>query len=136
MNRKRILVVDDEPDFRELVTYILTGEGYEVIPAADGLEALQQARQVAPDLIILDLMLPELDGLSVCEILRRHPDTARIPVIFVTACTSEPLRQYGLQNGANCYLTKPVKQRELLQWVQSILLGSFPAQASATAGKI
>ncbi len=128
-------MVDDEPDFRELVTYILTGEGYEVIPAADGLEALQQARQVAPDLILLDLMLPELDGLSVCEILRRHPDTARIPVIFVTACTSEPLRQYGLQNGANCYLTKPIKQRELLQWVQSILLGSFPAQTSVPGGK-
>ena len=135
MNRKRILVVDDEPDFRELVTYILTAEGYEVIPAADGLEALQQARWITPDLILLDLMLPELDGLSVCEILRRHPATARIPVIFVTACTSEPLRQYGLQNGANCFLTKPIKQRELVQWVQSVLLGSFNAPAPTAGGK-
>ena len=114
-------MVDDEPDFLELVTYLLQREGYEIITAADGLAALEKARWQNPDLILLDLMLPELDGLSVCEILRRHPATAEIPVIFITACVSEPLHQYGLEHGAKDYLTKPVNLAELLQRVRSVL---------------
>ena len=133
MKRQTILVVDDEPDFRELVTYRLQREGFEILTAGDGLEALRQAQWRAPDLILLDLMLPELDGLSVCEILRRHPETAGIPIIMLTACASEPLRNYGLENGAQVYLTKQVSQAELVQWIHSVLLGSFKFQADAVS---
>jgi DNA-binding response OmpR family regulator len=116
-----ILLVDDEPDFCEMVVYNLRGEGREIITAGDGLEALRLARWRTPDLILLDLMLPELDGLSVCEILRRHPATARIPVILLTACASEPLRKSGLENGVRAYLTKPVNFPELVRCVGTLL---------------
>lgn len=135
MNNQTILVVDDEPDFRDLITYWLQREGYEVITAGDGLAALEKARWQPPDLILLDLMLPELDGLSVCEILRRHPTTANIPVIMVTACESAPIRKYGLENGARGYLTKPVAQAELVQWVRSVLRRTFDC-GNGDGGKI
>lgn len=123
MKNKTILVVDDEPDFCELVAYRLRREGCEVITAGDGLTALEKARWQTPDLILLDLMLPELDGLSVCEILRQHPATADIPVIMVTACESAPLRKYSLENGAQSYLIKPVNEQEMVQRVRCALLG-------------
>lgn len=136
MNEQTILVVDDEPDFRELLAYLLQQEGYTVITAADGLGALEKARWLTPDLILLDLMLPELDGLSVCEILRRHPVTAAIPVIMLTACESVPLRKYGLENGARAYLTKPVNLVELMQWVRCALLGEFGFRAAGAGGTL
>jgi DNA-binding response OmpR family regulator len=94
------LVVDDEPDLVELVSFNLRAEGYDVVTAANGLEALDRARAVLPDLIVLDLMMPELDGLSVCEILRRLPSTAPIPVIMLTAWKSELTRIIGMDTGA------------------------------------
>jgi len=121
VKKQTILVVDDEPDFLELVTFRLQREGYDIITTGGGLAALEKARWQNPNLILLDLMLPELDGLSVCEILRRHPATADIPIIFVTAFVSEPLQKYGLKNGAKGYLTKPVNLPDLLQWVRSAL---------------
>lgn len=129
MSQQTILVVDDEPDFRELIAYQLQREGFAVSAAGDGLAALEKARWQTPDLILLDLMLPELDGLSVCEILRRHPATADIPIIMLTACGSPPLRQYGLENGARCYLTKPVAFAELVARVRGVLLGECDFRA-------
>src|SRR4051812_13993057 len=119
--RPRILVVDDEPDIVELVTFNLKAEGYDVVTADNGFKALDQARSLMPDLIVLDLMLPELDGLSVCEILHRRPDTARIPVIMLTAWSSELSRLIGLDAGADAYMTKPFSPRELVSRVNKTL---------------
>src|SRR5580692_4984325 len=119
--RHKILVVDDEPDIVELVAFNLKAEGYDVVTAANGLEALNQARATLPDLIVLDLMLPELDGLAVCEILHRLPSTAPIPVIMLTAWKSELSRIIGLNNGAEDYVTKPFSPRDLVQRVNRTL---------------
>jgi DNA-binding response OmpR family regulator len=85
----RILIVDDENDFIELLQYKLGGHGYELIVANDGVHALSQARTLKPNLILLDILLPDLDGLSVCEILRRQPATKKIPIIFMSALTGD-----------------------------------------------
>lgn len=119
--RQKILVVDDEPDIVELVSFNLRAEGYEVVTAASGPEALNQARATLPDLIVLDLMLPQLDGLSVCEILQRLPSTAPIPVIMLTAWNSEISRLIGLNVGATDYITKPFSPRELVASVNRTL---------------
>lgn len=119
---QKILVVDDEPDIVELVAFNLKAEGYEVITAATGPEALNRARAALPDLIVLDLMLPELDGISVCEILHRLPSTAFIPIIMLTAWKSEISRLIGLNIGAAEYITKPFSPRDLVDRVNNLLL--------------
>ena len=119
--RQKILVVDDEPDIVELLSFNLKAEGYEVITAANGLEALNQARATLPDLIVLDLMIPELDGLAVCEILHRLPSTALIPVIMLTAWKNELSRIIGLETGAEDYMTKPFSPRDLVARVNQTL---------------
>ncbi|MDB6112847.1 MAG: histidine kinase [Pedosphaera sp.] len=124
---QKILVVDDEPDLVELVAFNLKAEGFEVITASNGVEALDQARDALPDLIVLDLMLPELDGLAVCEILHRLPATARIPIIMLTAWSTELSRIIGLETGAQDYMTKPFSPRELVIRVNK-LLRSFAAR--------
>jgi DNA-binding response OmpR family regulator len=118
---QKILVVDDEDDLAELLSFSLRQEGYEVFKACNGAEALKRARAVLPDLILLDLMLPELDGMAVCEILRRLPSTAQIPIIMVTAWTSEQSRILGLEAGAADYVTKPFSPRELVLRVNRLL---------------
>ncbi len=122
--QQKILVVDDEPDIVELIAYNLEAEGYAVITATSGLEALNRARAILPDLIVLDLMLPELDGLSVCEILRKLPSTAPIPVIMLTAWNSEGARLLGRQTGAEEYMTKPFSPRDLVLRVNHTLRAS------------
>ncbi|HEX4645651.1 MAG TPA: response regulator [Verrucomicrobiae bacterium] len=112
--REKILVVDDEPDIVELVAFNLRAEGYDVLTARDGLQALNLAREALPDLIVLDLMLPEMDGLAVCEILRRLPSTAPIPVIMLTAWSSKISRAIGFETGASDYVTKPFSPRDLV----------------------
>jgi DNA-binding response OmpR family regulator len=111
--KPKILVVDDEPDALELIEFNLKAAGYDVVTAADGNEALKKARLVAPDLILLDLMLPEIDGLEVCKILRRDASTAAIPIIMLTAKAAEIDRILGLELGADDYVTKPFSPREL-----------------------
>ncbi|HEY1173400.1 MAG TPA: response regulator transcription factor [Verrucomicrobiae bacterium] len=111
--KPKILVVDDEPDALELIEFNLKAAGYDVVTAADGAEALKKARLVAPDLILLDLMLPEIDGLEVCKILRRDASTAAIPIIMLTAKAAEIDRILGLELGADDYVTKPFSPREL-----------------------
>src|SRR4051794_4026915 len=102
-----ILAVDDEPDMVEVVSYNLTLAGYAVITAANGQQALDRVHDRRPDLIILDLMLPDIDGFSVCEILRRHPATATIPIVILSAWSTHDSRHLGLELGALDYLTKP-----------------------------
>ena len=103
----RILIVDDERDFVELLQYRLAGLGCEFIVANDGVQALSQARQLKPDLILLDILLPDLDGLSVCEILRRQPGTKKIPVIFVSALSGDVTKRVAFMQ-ADDFFTKPL----------------------------
>ncbi len=117
----KILVVDDEPDAVELIDFNLKAASFEVVTAADGNEALKKARASLPDLIVLDLMLPEVDGLEVCKILRRDPATAAIPIIMVTAKAAEIDRVLGLELGADDYITKPFSPRELVLRVKNLL---------------
>lgn len=119
--KTRILVVDDEADVLELVEFNLRQAGYELTSAADGAEALKKAKAQLPALIILDVMLPEVDGLEVCKLLRRDPTTARIPIIMLTAKASELDRVLGLELGADDYLTKPFSPRELLLRIKNLL---------------
>ncbi len=117
----KILVVDDEPDALEVLEFNLKNAGYEVSTADDGEAALKKARQLLPDLILLDLMLPEVDGLEVCKLLRRDPATSGIPIIMVTAKAAEIDRVVGLELGADDYVTKPFSPRELVLRVRNLL---------------
>jgi two-component system phosphate regulon response regulator PhoB len=112
--KTKILVVDDEPDALEVLGFKLREAGYTPIFARDGTRALAIARTEHPDLIVLDLMLPEVDGLEVCKILRRDASTASIPVIMLTARAAEMDRVLGLELGADDYVTKPFSPRELV----------------------
>ncbi len=116
-----ILTADDELDVLELLNINLRRAGHEVVTAADGLTAVKQAQEVIPDLMILDLMLPELHGFYVCEAIRRHPTTRHIPIIMLTAWASESSRVLGLEFGADDYVTKPFSPRELVLRVDKML---------------
>ena len=127
--KPKILVIDDEPDAVELVEFNLKQAGFEVITATDGAEALRQGRSHLPDLVVLDLMLPEIDGLEVCKLLRHDPTTAAIPIVMVTAKAAEVDRILGLELGADDYVTKPFSPRELVLRIKKILERGRPAAA-------
>jgi DNA-binding response OmpR family regulator len=112
--KPKILVVDDEPDALEILGYKLKEAGFIPVFAKDGVRALAVARDERPALILLDLMLPEVDGLEVCKILRRDPMTSSIPILMLTARASEMDRVLGLELGADDYVTKPYSPRELV----------------------
>ena len=116
----RILIVDDENDFIELLQYKLAGHGYDLIVANDGVHALSQARQLKPDLILLDILLPDLDGISVCEILRRQPSTKKIPVIFMSALTGDVTRRTVAMHAAD-FFTKPLDLPRLEKRIGELL---------------
>ena len=117
--KPRVLVVDDEYDFIELLKYNLEGQGFEVLAAANGMEALNIARRELPDVVLVDLMLPDLDGFSVCEILRSQPSTAQVPIIIVSALEGEYVRSRGLQTRVECCFKKPVDMKTLGETVRS-----------------
>ena len=119
--KERILIVDDEPHIRRILTFLLQQRGYVTLVAADGVEALDLARSELPDLILLDLMMPRMDGFEVCAKLREEFSTSQIPVIMVTAKGEVTDKVRGLQGGANDYLTKPYDNKELLARVQNVL---------------
>ena len=116
--RRRILLVEDEPKTRAMVALYLEREGYEVSSAEDGMRALEIAKSWQPHLIVLDLMLPRLDGLAVCRALRASSDTA---IVMVTARTTEEDKLEGLDLGADDYVTKPFSPRELMARVRAVL---------------
>lgn len=127
--KSKILVVDDEPEAVELVEFNLKQAGFGVVTASDGEEALKKAKSTQPALIVLDLMLPEIDGLEVCKLLRRDPDTANIPIIMLTAKAAEVDRVLGLELGADDYVTKPFSPRELVLRIRKLLQrGEEPAE--------
>ncbi len=122
----RILVVDDEPAVLDLLVYNLGKAHYEVLAAENGRRALELARQSDPDLILLDLMLPEIDGLDVCRELRR---TSKVPIIMITALGEEVDRVVGLEMGADDYVTKPFSVRELMARIKAVLRRTQPDEA-------
>ena len=119
--KQKILVVDDEPVLVDTLVYNLQQEGYQVITAADGGSALEATRCERPDLIILDVMLPEIDGLEVCRQVRREKSSATIPILMLTARGEEIDKVIGLEVGADDYVTKPFGRRELLSRVRALL---------------
>ena len=119
--KTKILVVDDEPDARELIEVNLKAAGFEVLTAANGRQALEKARATLPALVLLDVMLPEVDGLEVCKSLRRDSKTAFLPIIMLTARAAEIDRVLGLELGADDYITKPFSPRELILRVRNLL---------------
>lgn len=119
--KQKVLVVDDEPDTVELIAFNLRNAGYAVLTAENGAEALRKARVAQPDLVILDLMLPEVDGFEVCKILRADALTAKVPVLMLTAKAAEVDRVLGLELGAKDYMTKPFSPRELVLRVRNLI---------------
>ena len=117
---KRILIIEDEKDIRELLQLYLRREGYDVHIAKDGETGLRKASQERFDLVLLDLMLPQLDGLEICRSLRSRPQTAGLPIIMITAKAEESDRIVGLEMGADDYITKPFSPREVLARIKAI----------------
>ena len=118
---KRILVIEDDPNALRLVEYTLGQEGYQVITAANGLEGLKKAREEHPDLIILDIMLPGLDGYEVCQQLRQEPKTIKLPILMLSAKAREIDKATGLKVGADDYLTKPADPAMIVAKVKTLL---------------
>ncbi|MBI5074037.1 MAG: response regulator [Nitrospirae bacterium] len=121
MGAKKILIVDDEPDIVELLSYNLKKEGFEVASALDGNEAVGLIKKADFDFLILDLMLPGVQGMELCRVLRNNPASRHIPVIMLTAKGDEIDRIVGLETGADDYMTKPFSPRELVARVRAVL---------------
>lgn len=118
---KKILIVDDEPDILEFLQYNLKKEGYDVVTAGDGKHAITVAEQEKPDLIILDIMMPEMDGVETCRVLRSHKDFVDTPVAFLTARDEDFSQIAALDVGGDDYITKPIKPRVLISRIQALL---------------
>jgi DNA-binding response OmpR family regulator len=129
--RRRILLVEDDPKTSATVALYLQREGYEVATAADGVDALKRARELEPHLVVLDLMLPRLDGLSVCRALRESGDAA---IIMVTARSTEEDKLAGLDLGADDYVTKPFSPRELMARIRAVLRRAAEEDVIEAAG--
>ena len=121
MTQKKILIADDEKDIVELVAYNLEREGFAVLRAFDGRKALEVVNSDKPDLVILDLMMPEIDGMEVCRMIRRRTETAALPIIMLTAKSDSVDKILGLEIGADDYITKPFHVRELVARVRAVL---------------
>lgn len=117
---KKVLVVEDEQDIAQLVTHYLEKEGFRTIKALNGLEAIKKVKEDKPDLVVLDLMLPELSGLEVCRRLRSAPNTAMLPIVMLTAKAEESDTLVGLELGADDYVTKPFSPKTLVARIKSL----------------
>lgn len=128
-----LLIVEDEPDLRDLVVHHVQAAGLQAVACGTGREALALAKQHKPDLVLLDLMLPDLQGVEVCRRLRADPVTAQTPIIMLTARTAEPDRIAGFEAGADDYVPKPFSSRELVLRVQAVLRRRVSPDVPATA---
>ena len=117
----KILLVDDEPDILEIITYSLENAGYKIYTATNGIEAVEKASKIEPDLIILDVMMPKMDGIEACEIIRNNPKTKNILITFLSARGEDYSQIAGFNAGADDYITKPIKPKILLSKVKSLL---------------
>lgn len=129
--KQKILVVDDEPDIVELVAYNLKREGYQVYTAANGQEAVTTAKKVMPDLIILDVMMPKMDGIEACRIMRAMPEFKSTFMVFLTARSEEYSEIAGFNVGADDYIAKPIKPRALLSRINAILRRNMQSEEPA-----
>ena len=118
---EKILIVDDEPENLQLVSFILSREGFQVTALQSGREALNFLEKEIPHLIILDVMMPEIDGFQICRLIRQKPQTAHIPVLLLTALTGVEQRIKGFESGADVFLSKPFEPEELLARVKVLL---------------
>jgi DNA-binding response OmpR family regulator len=130
MSKGTVLVIDDERDLIELVSYNLEREGFDVLAASDGRAGLQLAREHQPDVIVLDVMMPGIDGLEVCRQLRNDSRTSRVPIIMLTARAAETDRIVGLEIGADDYMAKPFSPRELVARIKALLRRSAQPEPS------
>lgn len=119
-NSKKVLIVDDEPDILEIISYNLIKEGYEILTAKNGMEALEVVPSFKPDLIILDIMMPKMSGAEVCKILRLKPEYNDTLIIFLTALNDESSQIKGLETGADDYVNKPISPKVLVSRVNAI----------------
>ncbi len=124
MGKKKILIVDDEKDLIETLSFRLNSNGYEVISAYDGQAGLDKAKKEKPDLIVLDLMLPKMDGYKVCGLLKKDVRYSGIPIIIFTARALEEDRKLGIEVGADAFVTKPFEPKALLAKIEELLGGS------------
>jgi two-component system, OmpR family, alkaline phosphatase synthesis response regulator PhoP len=118
---KKILVVDDNTELLELLRLNFKGAGFAIATAANGVDAIKKARSLSPDLILLDLLLPELDGFAVCEILRNDAATASIPIVILSGVFSQFSRMAAIESGATDFLAKPVSPRHVISRVKELL---------------
>ncbi len=133
--RRKILVVEDDPDQLEAIRGNLKEAGFAIGTATNGVDALVKTRSVSPDLIVLDLMLPQLNGLDICKTLREDPATASIPVIMLTGMDSYFTRVAGFEAGINVFLTKPYLPEELISKVEELLQLTAPTGGKSTGPK-
>ncbi|HEY4712555.1 MAG TPA: response regulator [Dehalococcoidia bacterium] len=118
---KKVLIIEDDPSFSRAVCHIVEKEGYSVITASNGITGLRMAKEDKPDLLILDVMLPGVDGFEICSRLRNEPQTTKLPIIMLSAKGQEADKTTGLKVGADVYLTKPVDRAVLLEKLTSLL---------------
>lgn len=130
-SKQKILIVDDEPDILELIEYNLNKEGYQVFVAHNGQEAVAEAKKVLPDLIILDVMMPKMDGIEACRVMRTMPEFKNTFMVFLTARSEEYSEIAGFNVGADDYIAKPIKPRALVSRINAILRRNQPSEDSA-----
>ncbi|MDZ7717742.1 MAG: response regulator transcription factor [Balneolaceae bacterium] len=121
MSKQTILVVDDEQDLLDLIEYNLRQEGYDVIKADNGKDGIQMAKEHMPDLVLLDIMMPQMDGIEVCDRMREDSTLSHIPIIFLTARSDEKTEIEGLNKGADDFITKPISTTKLVSRIKAVL---------------
>ncbi len=136
MPGEKIVIVEDEPDIAEVVTFNLEREGYDVVAVTSGLEGIRAVERVKPDMVLLDLLLPGVDGLDICRHLRSQPDTRHLPIIMVTAKGEESDIVLGLGVGADDYIQKPFSPKELVARVRAVLRRSAQAAAEEPGKRV
>lgn len=134
--KQKILVVDDEQDILELISYNLSREGYQVFTASNGKQAISKAKEVNPDLIILDVMMPIMDGIEACRVMRAMPEFKQTFIVFLTARSEEYSEIAGFHVGADDYIAKPIKPRALMSRINAILRRNSVETIEETADKL
>jgi two-component system alkaline phosphatase synthesis response regulator PhoP len=135
--KRKVLIVEDNPDLLELLRLQFKEEGFATATALNGVDAIKKARSLMPDLLLLDIMLPELDGLAVCEIIRKDPATASMPILMITGLTGQLTRCAGIESGATDFVTKPFTTAQVVSRAKQLLerqRANAAAEAAPTSG--